>query len=439
MHLGYKPREWQRICHLRKERFRVFALHRRAGKTVLALMELIHEALGKPGGRYVYLAPFLKQAKAVAWGPLKERMSPILAAGAAEISEGELTITFANGATIRLFGADNPDAMRGLGLDGVVVDEVAQIKPEVWFEVVKPTLADRTGWALFIGTPKGVNLFSELYNEGLRTENWYSKSWTVYETEALPEAEVRMFEESVATGAYPDTAWRREFLCDFTASGEDQLISLADSRAAAGRVYRSEDFSHAPRVIGVDPARFGDDRSVIVRRQGLQMLNPIVYSGIDNMQLASAVAAQIEEWKPQAVFIDSGGGAGVIDKLRRELGHRVIEVHFGGKPTNVALFKNRRAEMWWTMAEWLRDGGAIPDDSRLIQELATPVYWFDPTGKRVLEPKDKIKERLPGAGSPDLADALALTFASPVSPKKGPLGKARTRRDINDYDPYSKL
>ena len=190
---------------------------------------------------------------------------------------------------------------------------------------------------------------------------------------------------------------------------------MGDVRAAAARVYKPGEMDYAPRIIGVDPARFGDDRSVIVRRQGNVMFEPFVVQGIDNMQLAARVAGEINQWKPHAVFIDSGAGAGVIDRLR-QLGHDVIEVPFGGKASEPLLYKNRRTEMWWLMAEWLRLGGSIPENPALMRELATPVYKYEPNGQRALEPKDKIKERLPGAGSPDIADALALTFADPVDP-----------------------
>jgi hypothetical protein len=193
-------------------------------------------------------------------------------------------------------------------------------------------------------------------------------------------------------------------------------------------------------VLGVDPARFGDDRSVIFKRQGMQAFDPMTYRGIDNMELAARVAAVIEAWEPDAVFIDSGAGAGVIDRLR-QLGYDVIEVPFGGKATMSHLFLNRRAEMWFDMADWLKLGGAIPNDVSLKQELATPVYWFDAAGRKVLEPKDEIKKRLQGGGSPDMADALALTFAYPV--------RKRTPKDIyasmiknarkEDYDPYAKI
>ena len=433
LRLDYTPRDWQQECHRRLLRFSVLALHRRAGKTELAIMELLDKALqfDKDLGQFFYVAPYLKQAKAIAWARLKQKIEPLRQHEAVEVNEGELWVRFKhNGAMIRIFGGDNPDAMRGVRLDGVVIDEVAQIKPEVWNDIIQPALSDRKGWALFIGTPQGINLFSELYYRAEALPDWHCARYTVFDTNAIDAEEVERLRRDMN-----ETSFAREYLCDFTAAGDDQLISLADAEEAARRTLRPDDIKDAPRILGVDPARFGDDRSVIFARQGLQAFAPAVFRGIDNMELAARVAAKIQDWKPDAVFIDSGAGAGVIDRLR-QLGHDVVEVPFGGKATNPALFLNRRGEMWFEVADWLRMGGAIPNDSALKQELATPIYWYDAAGRRVLEPKDDIKKRLQGGGSPDLADALALTFAYPVA-KRNPLDAYRNDRGSrSDYDPY---
>ena len=236
----------------------------------------------------------------------------------------------------------------------------------------------------------------------------------------------------------PEQAFAREYLCDFAAAGEDQLISLTDADAAAERKIADGDVIEFPLVVGVDPARFGDDRSVIVLRQGLRMEPPMIYTGIDNMTLASAVANVIEERDPDAVFIDSGAGAGVIDRLR-QLGYDVIEVPFGGKATNPNLFVNKRTEMWWSVKEWLEMGGVLPDRTDLVTELSTPTYWYDAVGKRCLESKDDIKKRLQGGGSPDIADALALTFSYPVAKQLPREVRERLIPDKRDYDPYEDM
>jgi hypothetical protein len=430
----YRPRPWQQACHKKLKRFSVLVLHRRAGKTRMAIAQLMHKALhakhekGQDVPFFAYVAPFLKQAKLLAWEFLKRSAKEI---PGCVVNEVELTATMPhNQAVIRLFGADNPDAIRGNGFDGVVVDELKDIKPEVWYEILLPALADRGGWALFLGTPKGINLLSELYNYGkAHTDDWFTAVYTVYETDAIAAEEIATLRRMMS-----DNEFRREFLCDFSASGEDQLISIADIEDAVSKHYRIDQYSFAPKVLGVDVARFGDDRSVIAARQGLVCHQIVSLSGVDNMTLAGRLDAAINKWHPDAVFIDAGGGAGVVDRLR-QLGHDVIEVHFGGKPTDDA-FLNRRSEMWWAIREWIDAGGTMPNETELKQDLASPTYEYTPQGKRKLESKEDIKKRL--LRSPDAGDALALTFAHSVVPKveyAHPSFEPKRGALIHEYDP----
>jgi hypothetical protein len=426
--LGYRPRRWQDECHRRRKRFTVLALHRRAGKTELAVMQLVSEALRceLELPLYVYLTPFLKQAKAIAWERIKAYARRV---PGTEINESELWVRFAhNHAKIQLYGGDNPDGMRGLRLDGAVIDEVAQIKPEVWNEIVQPALSDRKGWALFIGTPKGINLFSELYYKAEQLPDWYAARYTVYDTDALDPEEVERLKRDM-----PDNEFNREYLCDFSASAEDQLISIATAEEAARRFLREDQYNFAAKVLGVDPARFGDDKSVIFPRQGLAAFKPRVMQGIDNMRLADAVASAIEKFHPDAVFIDAGNGSGVIDRLR-QMGHAVIEVNFGGKPID-SRFLNKRAEMWWGVKEWIAAGGTIPNMPELKQDLASPTYYYNASNKLCLESKDEIKARI--MRSPDLADALALTFANAVAPTMRWAHPSLASKPMNyEYDPF---
>lgn len=163
----------------------------------------------------------------------------------------------------------------------------------------------------------------------------------------------------------------------------------------------------------MDVARFGNDSTVIFKRQGLVAFEPIIIKKFDSVQVADIVAMHIDKDKPDAVFVDSGQGQGVIDHLRRSLGYKVTEVPFGASAIDAEHYANRRIEMWDKMAQWLRDGGAIPPNTLLQADLTAPTYGYT-VGKnlKILESKDKIKERI--GRSPDLADALALTFAAPV-------------------------
>jgi hypothetical protein len=427
--IPYTPRATQREIHAALDscRFAVLVAHRRMGKTVLAVNHLIRRAFKehKPDGVYGYLAPFRNQAKNIAWEYLKHYTAPV---PGRQVNEQELIILLPGGAKIRIFGADNPDALRGLYFDGVVLDEVAQIKREVWEEILQPALADRKGWAVFIGTPKGINLFHEIYSQALKDKSgeWKAMLYRVTDTDALEQAEVDRLR-----GEMSENAFRQEFLCDFAASADDVLIPLDLAVEASKRVKTQADVMGLPVALGVDVARFGSDATVFFRRAGLAAFPPLVMRGLDNMAVADRLISHVHEHKPDAVFIDAGQGQGIIDRVRM-LGLRVVEVPFGGRPMAENKFLNRRAEMWYALREWLLAGGAIPDDSRLISELSAPVYSFNAAGKIQLEPKEKIVERL--GFSPDLADALALTFAAPVRPAMMNAGPVFATQISNLYD-----
>ncbi|MDR2007000.1 MAG: terminase family protein [Acidaminococcales bacterium] len=391
-------------AQLDRHRFSVIVAHRRFGKTLGVINHVIKRALLFPGGdgRFGYVAPYRGQAKAIAWDYLKRFAAPV--PGVA-YSEGELAVSFPNGARIRLFGADNPDALRGLYFDGLIVDEVADIKPEVWGEVLRPALSDRKGWCVFIGTPKGQNVFFEKYREALSTEGWFAGLFRADETGVLPEEELEALRAEMS-----DNQFRQEMLCDFTAAADNVLIPLDLVLAAQKRVLRETDVSYAPLVMGYDVARMGDDEAVLAVRKGFLCFAQKRYRKLDITTQTGILAREFDERKPDAVFIDAGAmGGGLIDNLR-SFGFRVMEVHFGASPFN-PKYLNRRAEMWGEMAQWLR-GASLPDDARLCQELTLPTYSFNAAGKLRLEEKDKIKQRL--GFSPDGADALALTFAAPV-------------------------
>lgn len=421
--IPYCPRPEQAEIHaaLEANRFCVLVAHRRMGKTVCVVNHLIRRAVlcSRRDGHFAYVAPQRNQAKDIAWIYLKRFTAPI---PGRTVNETELSITLPNNARIRIYGADNPDALRGIYLDGVVMDEVAQMKSEVWGEIVRPALSDRRGFAVFIGTPKGMNLFHELYQRSLISSGWYGRVWRADQTKIIPEAELAAVRDELSASQY-----RQEFLCDFSASSDDVLIPIDLADAASRRALTERDVKGAPKVIGVDVARFGADRSAVCKRQGLYCHPILSWQGLANDELSDRVVNVIRDFEPDAVFIDVGGGTGVIDFLKR-WGYRVTEVNFGGRPANELNYWNKRAEMWGEMRDWLMLGGAIPDDPDLKTDLSQPHYGYGNDGSRIkLESKDRIKAR--GGRSPDLGDALALTFAAPVVGRAG--GALRRRK----YDP----
>ncbi len=223
----------------------------------------------------------------------------------------------------------------------------------------------------------------------------------------------------------------------FPPGQSNTLIGRDTAQAASERQLIQAAFVDEPVVLGVDVARFGDDESVCIKRQGRMAYKPNVYRNMSLMELADQVVLQmLAEPKPVAVMIDETGvGAGVVDRLR-QLGHQVVGVNFGSKATKAEpRLANKRAEMWWDMGEWLKQA-AIPKDPQLVDELCAPTYWFDKQERVVLESKDDMKAR--GASSPNKADALACTFAAPVA-RQSIAQQARreeSRRKSLEYDPY---
>jgi len=410
--IPYTPRPVQVELHaaIDAHRFSVIVAHRRLGKSVAVINQLIKCAAlcEKERPRFSYLAPQFNQAKAIAWDYLKHYTAPI---PGVKRNESELWVEIPSRsgdmARIRLFGADNPDALRGQYNDGVVMDEVAQMKPQVWGEVILPTLVDRCGWCVFIGTPAGFNLLHELYNKGLKDPDWYAKSFPANETGVLSEEDLKEARKTMS-----EAQFRQEFGCDFTASSEMILISLNTVLKASKKTNLPQTYSWAPVVIGVDVARFGDDQSVIYVRQGCHTLEIRKYQNLNLMEFADYVAGAINQHAAAMTFIDVVGlGAGVVDRLT-SLGYtNVIGANAGFSPDNLK-YKNKRAEMWDLMKKWLEDGGDIPDDPVLISQLSSVEYKFDPSDRLQIEKKEDMKKR--GLPSPDLADAISLTFFAKV-------------------------
>lgn len=411
--IPYKPREQQKRMHsgMEGKRFSVIVAHRRFGKTVAVINHMIKMAIlnTRQDPHYGYIAPYRNQAETLAWKYLKRYSNPI---PGVKVNESKLEITLPNSATIRIYGADNPDNLRGVYFDGVVLDEVAQMRPEIWDEIIPPTIADRQGWVVFIGTPKGINLFYKIYLKAVSdSDQYYADIFTVEGTDALPESEI-----AVQKSTLPPNKFRQEYMCDFSADVEDALIPLQFITDAYGRSLHPDVYRKAPIVIGVDVARFGDDKSVIYVRQGLATVEIRKFNQTDLFQFSENVMASMTKHKPDAVFVDDVGvGAGVVDIIKaREFS--VSGINGGSKPRDESMFVNKRAEMWWSLREWLASGASIPEDPELREELAAPVYSYDAANRVKLEKKEDMKAR--GVSSPDIADALALTFAQPVFKRK---------------------
>jgi phage terminase large subunit len=210
--IQYAPRKAFLSFHERTQRWACLVAHRRAGKTVAAINDIIRAAMfaKSQSPLYGYCAPYRSQAKSVAWDYLKVYAAPVTR----ETNESELTVELINGAKIRLFGADNADAMRGLGFDGIYLDEYGDFKPSVFGNVIRPALSDKQGWAVFGGTPKGKNQFWEIYDLASRSpQEWFLLRLPASTSGILPSSELAAAQAQLLPDQYA-----QEYLCSFDAA-----------------------------------------------------------------------------------------------------------------------------------------------------------------------------------------------------------------------------
>ena len=231
--IPYKPRPAFLPFHNRTKRWSCLVAHRRAGKTVAAINDLIRAAVTSksPMPQFAYIAPFRSQAKSVAWDYLKH----FSATAAASTNESELTVDMINGSKVRLFGADNADAMRGLGFDGIFMDEYGDFKPSVWGNVIRPSLSDRQGWAVFGGTPKGKNQFWDIKQTAARLrDEWFLLELPASKSGLLPEGELAAARAQLSKDQYD-----QEYEISFEASILGAFFGTEMREAAEqGRICR---------------------------------------------------------------------------------------------------------------------------------------------------------------------------------------------------------
>ena len=336
-------------------------------------------------------------------------------------------------------------AFQGLHNEGkrllIIFDEAAVIPDGIW-EAGDGCMTDANTqriWCVFGNPNAPTGRFRECFEGGRFANRWLSYS---VDSRTVSFTDKRESQNWIDDYGEDSDFVRIRVRGVFPRSGTIQFIGTDLAREAAKRDVLVHVFD--PLCIGVDVARFGDDESVIYFRKGRdgRSIPPIRLRNVDTMTLASRVADAYLGNKADAVFVDGGGvGGGVVDRLR-QLRVPVIEVQFGAKSDNNfgnsesgVLYANKRAEIWGSTREWL-SVGAIPDLPDLISGLTGPEYGFNVKSEILLESKNNMRKR--GVASPDLADALALTFAYPVVPKLRHEDRA-DRLIETEYDPLASL
>ena len=252
--IPYVPRPLQDKLHteLDKYRFAVLSCHRRFGKSVAVINHLIKAALTNKlkNPRYAYVAPTYRQAKSIAYDYLKMYAGCI---PGVKFHETELRCDLPNGSRITLLSSENPDSLRGIFLDGVCIDEVAQINPRLWNEIIRPAISDRKGFAYFIGTPAGMsNIFYDLYQYALSDDKWLAYTAKASETKIIDQEEL-----DAAKAQMGDSKYKQEFECDWIANIEGSvygnIIKVLEEKKQLSRVgYDPSLLVHTAWDLGVD-------------------------------------------------------------------------------------------------------------------------------------------------------------------------------------------
>jgi len=242
--------------HNRTQRFACLVAHRRCGKTVAAINDLIRDALTiqRQNVRVAYISPTYRQSKAVAWDYCKEFTQSI---PGIKVNESELRIDFPNGARIRLFGAETADSMRGLYFDSVVMDEPADFPANAWSTVIRPAIADRQGRATFIGTPKGRNEFWEIFDAAQRDPNWYTAMHKASETSLLPQEEL-----DAALKTMGEDRYDQEFECSFEAAIAGSYYGTEMKRATEENRITNVPYDRSLGVVTAWDLGIGDSTSI---------------------------------------------------------------------------------------------------------------------------------------------------------------------------------
>ena len=321
----------------------------------------------------------------------------------------------------RLWSEENPDAYAGLhNADGVmlVLDESSGIPDPIW-SVAAGFFTENTPnrfWLAFSNPRRNTGYFYETFHS--KREFWQTK---VVDARTVEGTDKQVYQQIIDEYGPDSSQAHVEVYGEFPNAGDDQFISsLVVDDAMRRPAYKDPS---APVVIGVDPARFGADATVLAVRQGRDIVRIIRHRGDDTMTVVGHVIDAIEEFKPAMVFIDEGGlGAGIVDRLKEQR-YKIKGVNFGWKSKNPAMYGNMRAQIWGDMRDWLKSA-SIPNDRFLKTDLISPMMKPDSKGSIFLESKKDMKAR--GLASPDAADAIALTFSYPVA-SRGEYNKPERR------------
>lgn len=332
---------------------------------------------------------------------------------------------------------ENPDAFAGAHSQiGMMVqyDEASGIPDPIW-QVTEGFFTDMSPlriWVVISNPRRNTGKFFDCFHKD--SEFWVTR---YVDSRTVEGVDTSVYQRIADKYGEDHDVTRVEVKGQFPRTGSNQFIGRDVAQDAAMRDV--SDDPGAPLLMGVDVARFGDDSSVVRFRRGrdARSIPPYRFKGLNTMELSDEVGRLIDQYNPDACFVDGGGvGGGVVDRLK-QLGYRVIEVQSGEGAKDKEKYLNRRVEMWGEMREWLVYG-CIDNNQQLVDDLAGPEYAVHIKGQLKLETKDSMKKR--GLASPDDGDALALTFSENIARRDSRSSKhvrAGNHTAQMEYDIYS--
>ena len=325
--LPYTPRKAFLPFHERTKRWGCLVAHRRAGKTVAAVNDLIRAAFMYQGsnGLFGYVAPYQNQARRIAWDYFKFFAEPLIK----DANEAQMTLTLVNGAKISLFGADNADAMRGLGFSGLYLDEFGDFKPSVFGNVLRPALADKGGWCVFAGTPKGRNQFHDIYQTAQRLpDDWFLLRLPASESGLLPQGEL-----NAAKAQLSEDQYLQEFECSFEAAITGAFLGT-EMRLAEPRINERVVFTEGYPVHTAWDLGYRDDTAIwwyqVVGGE-VRVIDFFAVSGADIRAIAEVVVNKGYEYGKHHLPHDARAkslqtGRSIVEQLADHLGIAKLSV-----------------------------------------------------------------------------------------------------------------
>lgn len=308
-------------------------------------------------------------------------------------------------ASARTSSSDRPEALAGIHSEHVllIIDEASAV-PEAVYEAAAGSMSGHSACTILIGNPtRNSGMFYKTHHE-------LASDWETMHVSCVDNALVSsdFVDQIRTTYGEESNAYRIRVLGEFAVADDDTLIAADVVDSAMTRDVSGTE--HDVMVYGVDVARFGSDRSALCKRRGNVVIEVKSWGGLDLMQLVGAIVNEANIDRPEEICVDTIGlGSGVADRLR-EMGYNVRDVNVAETSAMNPNANRLRDELWLSVRDWLSTRGVkIPNDASLRHELVAPRYTFTSTGKIVVESKDLMRKR--GMRSPDLADALCLTFA----------------------------